>query len=141
MDYKIGVIAGAFDTIHPGYIKMFKEASNNCNRLFVCLHNDPSNERPQKMKPVLSVEERIEILNAIKGVYYVVPYNTEAELYLYLKENKFDVRFLGDDYINKPFTGDDLNIPIHYITRNHDWSTTKYKKLIYESVREYSIQR
>ena len=47
---------------------------------------------------------------------------------------KFDVRFLGDDYKNKPFTGDDLKIPIHYLSRDHGWSTTKFKNLIAKSI-------
>jgi len=120
MNKKIGVIAGAFDVLHPGYVKMFKEASVNCDQLFVLLHNDPSIERSHKLKPILSIDERIEMLNMIKGVYYVLPYNTENELYAYLKENDIDVRFMGDDYIGKPFTGDDLNIPIHW---DRDWET------------------
>ena len=41
-----------------------------------------------------------------------------------------DVRFLGDDYQGKEFTGMELNIPIHYLDRSHGWSTTKYKELI-----------
>ena len=56
-----------------------------------------------------------------------------------LKYGNYDVRFLGDDYVNKSFTGDDLPIEIHYINRDHGWSTTKYKQLIAESV--YEVQR
>ena len=36
-----GVIAGAFDVIHPGYIEMFSEMSKNCDCLIVLLHIDP----------------------------------------------------------------------------------------------------
>ena len=46
-----------------------------------------------------------------------------------------DVRFLGDDYIENPFTGDDLDISIHYLNRDHGWSTTKYKQLIAASLK------
>jgi hypothetical protein len=53
-----------------------------------------------------------------------------------LHDGNFDVRFLGDDYIDKPFTGDDLDIPIHYLNRDHGWSTTKYKQLIANSLNE-----
>ena len=28
-----GVVAGAFDVYHPGYVKMLKEAKENCNVL------------------------------------------------------------------------------------------------------------
>ena len=47
---------------------------------------------------------------------------------------EFDIRFLGDDYINKPFTGDELKIEIYTINRDHGWSTTKFKQLIAESI-------
>ena len=43
---------------------------------------------------------------------------------------KPDVRILGEDYLGKPFTGDDLDIKVIYTTRSHEWSTTKIKDLI-----------
>lgn len=130
----IGVIAGNFDVIHPGYIKMFNECARNCRYFIVFLHEDPTIERPDKCKPILSVDERLEILTSLKMIDKVVCYKTESELYKLLKEYKPDVRFLGDDYRNKSFTGDDLNIPIHFIDRSHGWSTTKFKQLIANSM-------
>lgn len=130
---KKGVIAGNFDVIHPGYIAMFKEMKKNCTCLIVLLHTDPSIERPQKLQPILSSKERKEILESLVYVDDVIRYTYEEQLYHLLKEGEFDVRFLGDDYVNKPFTGDDLKIPIHYMNRDHGWSTTKFKKLISES--------
>ena len=133
---KKGIIAGNFDVIHPGYIKMFNETMKHCDQLFVALHVDPSLERPEKIKPILSVEDRIEILLSLNSIYYVVPYNNEEELFLYLKENNWDIRFLGDDYKNRTdYTGYGLNIPIHYLDRSHGWSTTKFKKLISKSIK------
>ena len=133
---KKGIIAGNFDVIHPGYIKMFNETMKHCDQLFVALHVDPSLERPEKIKPILSVEDRIEILLSLNSIYYVVPYNNEEELFLYLKENDWDIRFLGDDYKDRTdYTGYGLNIPIHYLDRSHGWSTTKFKKLISKSIK------
>ena len=111
---KKGVIAGNFDVMHPGYIKMFKEAAANCDCLVVLLHDDPSVERPEKLKPILSVGERTEMLLELKSVCDVLPYTYEESLLELLKIGEFDIRFLGDDYINKPFTGDHLKIEIHY---------------------------
>jgi glycerol-3-phosphate cytidylyltransferase len=132
---RIGVIAGNFDVIHPGYIHMFNECKKYCNYLIVLLHEDPTNERPEKLKPILSVEERLLILYSLKQVNLVMTYKTEAELYDILDEMNPDVRFLGDDYIGKPFTGNDLDTPIHYLNRDHGWSTTKYKQLIANSLK------
>ena len=128
-----GVIAGSFDVIHPGYVKIFKEMADNCDCVIVLLHTDPSIERPNKLKPILSSDDRKEILLSLKYVDDVIRYTYEEQLYDLLKIGEFDVRFLGDDYKNKPFTGDDLKIPIHYLNRDHGWSTTKFKQLIAES--------
>lgn len=131
---KIGIIAGNFDVIHPGYIAMFKECKHYCDELIVMLHRDPSVERPEKMRPILSASERREMLLSLEYVDEVIAYDTESNLYTYLRGIQPDVRFLGDDYIGKPFTGDDLGIPIHYLNRDHGWSTTKYKQLIAQSL-------
>ena len=128
-----GVIAGNFDVLHPGYIAMFKEMKEHCDCLIILLHTDPSIERPHKLKPILSPDERKEMLESIKYVDDVIRYTYEEQLLDLLKLGEFDLRFLGDDYINKPFTGDNLKIPIHYMNRDHGWSTTKFKQLIAES--------
>lgn len=133
-----GVIAGNFDVIHPGYIKMFKECAENCDCLIVLLHTDPSIERPYKLKPILTVEERKEMLYELKSICDIFTYTYEEQLLDLLKLGEFSVRFLGDDYKGKPFTGDYLNIPIHYLDRSHGWSTTKFKKLISESYEKIS---
>ena len=129
-----GVITGNFDVIHPGYIKMFTEMKKNCVVLVVLLHTDPSIERPHKLKPILSSDERKEMLLELKSVCDVIRYTYEEQLYDLLKVGEFDIRFLGDDYTNKPFTGDTLKIPIHYLSRDHGWSTTKFKTLIAKSI-------
>ena len=133
-----GVVAGAFDVYHPGYVKMLKEAKENCNVLIVLLHTDPSIERPEKLRPILSPAARKEMLESIKYVDEVIRYTYEEQLLDLLKIGEFDIRFLGDDYKNKPFTGDNLNIAIHWIDRSHGWSTTKYKQMLIES---YGIQK
>ena len=125
-----GVIAGNFDVIHPGYIHLFNECKEHCNTLLLLLHEDPSIERKQKLKPILTLEERILILSSLRQVDEIISYKTEAELLVLLKSQTIDVRFLGDDYQGKEFTGMELNIPIHYLDRSHGWSTTKYKELL-----------
>ena len=131
---KKGFIAGNFDVIHPGYIKMFKECYTNCDHFTVLLHSDPSIERPEKLKPILTLEERIEVLSSIKYIHDIQSYIYESELYELIIRGEYSVRFLGDDYRGKSFTGDDLNISIHYLNRDHGWSTTKFKNLIAKTI-------
>tara|TARA_B100001750_G_scaffold238134_1_gene244230 strand:- start:52 stop:468 length:417 start_codon:yes stop_codon:yes gene_type:complete len=128
-----GVIAGNFDVIHPGYIHLFNQCKEHCNKLLVFLHEDPSIEREHKLRPILTLDERILILSSLKQIDEIISYKTEAELLKLLKSHQIDIRFLGDDYQGKVFTGMELNIPIHYLDRSHGWSTTKYKELIAKS--------
>ena len=131
---KKGFVAGNFDVIHPGYIKMFNECKTNCDHFTILLHSDPSIERPEKLKPILTLDERIEVLSSIKYIDDIKSYTYERELYELIIKGKNSVRFLGDDYRNKSFTGDDLNIYIHYLDRDHGWSTTKFKNLIAKTI-------
>ena len=126
-------IAGNFDVIHPGYIKTFKECKENCDHFTILLHTDPTIERPNKLKPRLSVDERIEVLSWIKFIDDIKVYTYEKDLIELIKNNRFDKRFLGDDYMNKDYTGSNLNIPVIYISRDHGWSTNRFKKMINES--------
>lgn len=134
----VGFVAGAFDVIHPGYIHMFKEAKEYCDFLIVGLHKDP--ESNGKLKPVLSTEDREDILASLRFVDAVLVYEGEDGLYELIKKTDPDVRFLGDDYKGKKFTGEDLNIQTVYLSRDHGWSTTKFKTLIHEQINGKDLQ-
>ena len=132
--YNTGIIAGNFDVIHPGYIKMFKECKTYCKQLIVLLHIDPSIERPEKLKPILTKQERTEILTSIKFINGIAYYTYEKELVDLIERLSPDIRFLGDDYRGKTYTGFELDVPVHYLNRDHGWSTTKFKKLIADTL-------
>ena len=125
-----GFTAGNFDILHPGYIKTFKVAKDHCDRFLVFLQRDPSAYRRSKYKPIIPLYDRYETLMAIRYVDDVYTYQSEEELYDLIKFWKPQIRILGEDYIGKPFTGDDLPPKVIYTTRSHDWSTTKLKDLI-----------
>ena len=127
----VGMVAGNFDLLHPGYIITFEEAKKHCDRFLVFLLIDPSLHRKSKYKPVISLYDRYKALMAIRYVDEVYTYQTEEELYELIKFWKPDIRILGEDYIEKKsFTGDDLPPKIIYTSRSHGWSTTKLKDLI-----------
>ena len=89
---RIGVIAGNFDVIHPGYVKMFKECQQNCDQLIILLHDDPTLERPEKLKPILTTDERREMLDYVVKGCMILTYNTEAELKFLIQSIRFLIR-------------------------------------------------
>ena len=131
---KRGIVAGAFDIIHPGYIKLFKEAKCYCNHLTIALHDDPSKERPYKLTPIQTMEERKEILESIIYIDDIVVYQKEETFLKYLKD--YDVRFLGDDYMDGSYSGKEIPIDIVWLDRKHNYSTTKLKQQIHDSILE-----
>ena len=131
--YNIGFTCSCFDLLHAGHITMLQEAKSICEYLIVGLQVDPTIDRPEKNKPIQSLMERQIQLNAVKYVDEVIIYHTEHELIELLKSLPIDVRIVGADYINKYFTGSDLEIDIYYNKREHNWSTTRLKKLILDN--------
>ena len=127
----MGFTCSCFDLLHAGHILMLEDAKRQCDKLIVGLQTDPTIDRPDtKNKPIQSLEERRIQLQAVKYVDEVFTYDTEKDLYKKLSDIKPDVRILGSDYIGKSFTGDDLDIEIHYHDRNHNYSTTNLRKNI-----------
>jgi len=127
---KIGFTAGNFDLLHPGYIYTFETAKQHCDYFMVFLQIDPSETRFTKYKPVIPLYERYKTLMAIRYVDEVVTYQTEEDLIKLIEFYKPEIRILGDDYIGKRFSGDNLSPEVIYTTRAHGWSTTKLKDLI-----------
>ena len=128
----IGFTCSSFDLLHAGHIIMLQDAKQQCDKLIVGLQTDPSIDRPlTKNTPIQTLEERKIQLEAVRYIDDIYVYDTEDSLIDLLKLVKPDVRILGSDYEGKPFTGDFLNIPIHYHERNHDYSSTNLRKMIY----------
>ena len=128
---KIGFTCSCFDLLHAGHILMLKDAKEQCDKLIVGLQTDPTLDRPEKNKPIQSFEERKIQLEAVKYVDEVMIYKTENELYQLLKLLRPNIRILGSDYEDgRLFTGWELNIPIYYHKRDHDYSTSSLREKI-----------
>lgn len=133
---KVGFTAGAFDLCHAGHMLMFEEAKTVCDYLIVALHSDPALDRPNtKNRPIMSIEERQIILKGIKYIDEILVYHTEADLLALLTENRLgiDIRILGTEYREKPFTGKDLPMPVYFNSRDHGYSTTELRRRVYDA--------
>lgn len=130
---KIGFTCGAFDLTHAGHYLMFKECREQCDYLIVGLQTDPSIDRKNKNKPVQSLIERKIQLNSCRYIDKILIYKTEEDLIKLLKKIKPDIRFVGVDWKGKDFTGKDLPIKIVYNSRNHKYSSSRLRQLVYKA--------
>jgi hypothetical protein len=81
----------------------------------------------------IELKERKEILKAIRYVDDIIVYQVEDTFLSYLCG--YNIRFLGDDYINGSYTGKDNPINIVFVDRSHDYSTTELKRKIAKSLK------
>ena len=125
---KIGFVASCFDLLHAGHCLMLKDAKEHCDYLVAGLQVDPSIDRPEKNKPILSLEERRILLQSNKYVDEIIIYHTERNLEDLLEKLLPDVRILGSDYIGKVATGTLYSKEVYYHERNHDYSSTNIRK-------------
>lgn len=152
MKFKYGVTFSAFDLLHAGHILLFQEAKKHCNYLIVGLQDDPSVDNhinihyrgKLKNKPVMSLEERKVILESIKYIDEIFIYRDEEDLYRNIKrlakEGKYQIRFIGDDYRGRHYTGDDVPHEIYYINRDHGYSTSELRTRVYEAEKRRLIE-
>lgn len=130
----IGITFSCFDLCHAGHVLMLEEAKTQCEWLVVGLQSDPTIDRPFKNKPAQSLYERYLQLKACKYVDEIIPYNTEKEIELILQTRHFDVRIIGEDYINKEIIGkkicEERGIRIYYNSRQHNLSTSELRQRI-----------
>jgi glycerol-3-phosphate cytidylyltransferase len=138
----IGVTYSCWDLLHAGHNIFLADCKSKCDILVVGLQTDPTLDRPEKNHPIQTLEEREIQVRSCRYVDYYFIYDTEASLYTSLLELKPNTRFLGDDYVDKRFTGDDLkNISIEYHKRSeHLYSTTALRKRIYEAEKQKVIK-
>ena len=130
---KVGFTCGSFDLLHAGHAMMLQEAKSYCDYLIVAVQSDPTLDRESKNKPIQSYEERITMVQAIRYVDETVFYDTEKDLYELLKRIRPDIRIIGADWQGKKYTGDDLNIPVIFNSRNHGFSTSELRRRVAEA--------
>jgi glycerol-3-phosphate cytidylyltransferase len=123
----VGFTCGSFDLLHAGHALMLEEAKSHCDRLVVGLQSDPTLDRPEKNRPILSIDERLIMLKSVKWVDEIRMYESESDLISLLKSLKPDVRIVGSDWKGKLFTGYDLPIRVVFNTRDHSYSTSSLR--------------
>lgn len=134
-----GFACGVFDLYHPGHVLMLQECKKYCDHLTVALNTAEDFDQkinPGKRKPLFSVAERKMVLASVRFVDEVIEYNSEDRLTQIMREGDFQIRFLGDDYKGRPITAPDAIQKIHYLDRNHGYSTTSILDRIKERLNE-----
>jgi glycerol-3-phosphate cytidylyltransferase len=130
---KIGFACSCFDILHCGHAIMLKDCKSKCDTLVIALQTDPTLDRKDKNTPIQLMEERKIMVESIRYVDEVIEYATEEDLLNILHKLQPDVRIIGTDWKSKKYTGYEIDIPIHWHIRDHEWSTSGLRRRIAEA--------
>lgn len=99
--YKIGFLCGFFDPLHDGHIDIMRQAKEMCEHLIVAVGTDEFMMQRKHRETVLSYEQRVEIVSAIRYVDQVVPEIDLDKMKAYYQYH-FDVMIAGEDHVSEP---------------------------------------
>ena len=69
---KIGYTTGVFDLFHVGHLEILRKAKENCDYLIVGVSTDELVQEYKNKRPIITFDQRIEIIKSIKYVDEVV---------------------------------------------------------------------
>jgi glycerol-3-phosphate cytidylyltransferase len=96
----IGYTSGVYDLFHIGHLNLFKNAKGMCDKLVVGVTTDELSLYKGK-QPLISFEDRVDIVRSIRYVDAVVPQESMDKVEM-CKKIKASVLFVGDDWYNTP---------------------------------------
>lgn len=125
---KIVFTNGCFDLVHAGHISSFRQAKNFGDILVVGVNSDDSIRRLKgEARPIVSLENRMKLLEALEMVDFVIPFYEDTPQKL-IQDIVPDVLVKGKDWEGKTVAGADF-IKMHggevrFIDLEHGLSTT-----------------
>lgn len=99
--FKIGYTTGVFDMFHIGHLNILKRAKELCDYLIVGVTTDQLCFERKKKYPIISQEERKEIVSAIRYVDKAI-FQEDMDKVKEVERFSCDVVFVGSDWEGTP---------------------------------------
>lgn len=97
----VGYVPGAWDMFHVGHLNIIKHARPSCDWLIAGVVTDESVVRVKGHEPMIPLEDRLEVVRAIRLVDEVVVDDSTDKAQMW-ERLRFDVIFKGDDWQGTP---------------------------------------
>jgi glycerol-3-phosphate cytidylyltransferase len=94
---RVGYAPGVYDLFHVGHLNMLRNATKFCDYLIAGVVSDEMAQRNKGNRPVVPLEERLEIVSSIRFVDEAVAEDVPHKLEMW-ERLRFDVIVKGDDW-------------------------------------------
>ncbi|MDX7950661.1 bifunctional D-glycero-beta-D-manno-heptose-7-phosphate kinase/D-glycero-beta-D-manno-heptose 1-phosphate adenylyltransferase HldE [Lichenihabitans sp. Uapishka_5] len=106
--HRVGFTNGCFDILHPGHVRLLREAASRCDRLVVGLNTDASVRRLKgPTRPVQGQDARTTVMAALGCVDAVVLFDEDTP-YELIRALEPDLLVKGADYREDQVVGADF---------------------------------
>jgi len=135
------MVGGTFDLMHPGHIYYLKEAAKR-GLVYAVVATDENVMRIKGKKPILTQEERLEVVSAIKYVYKAL-IGDEKDFIKPIEEVKPDLILLGpdqpidEDYIVKEAARRGVKVEVERLPKRVGSENASTSKIIREIIKRY----
>jgi glycerol-3-phosphate cytidylyltransferase len=143
MGLRIGYAPGVYDLFHIGHLNILKHAKGGCDYLIAGVVSDEMAERAKGARPVVPLNERMEIVSHISYVDAVHAETLPNKIDTW-REVGFNVIFKGDDWRGTP-KGDQLEsdfsavgVEVVYFPYTAHTSSTLLRRFLDQGVAEAS---
>lgn len=116
---------GCFDILHPGHIELFKVAKSLGDYLVVGIDTDEKVKNDKGVdRPINSLFFRKTMLESIKYIDLVLPFDSKTELEQLIQLYSPDVLLVGGDWRNANVVGKQYAKEVRFFNRINNYSTT-----------------
>jgi glycerol-3-phosphate cytidylyltransferase len=134
-DRRVGYVPGVFDLFHVGHVNVLRNARQFCDHLIAGVVSDELAMRNKGIRPVVPLEERLEIVRSIRFVDEAVTEDVPHKLEMW-ERLRFDVIVKGDDWKGTD-RGDKLEsdfaavgVEVAYVPYTKRTSSTMLRRLL-----------
>lgn len=129
----VGYTQGTYDMFHIGHLNLLRHAKEKCDYLIVGINADELVQAYKNKTAIVPLEERMEIIAALKYVDKVVPCYT-LDKKVAFKNNHFDKLFIGSDWKGNPRWAEtekemaELGVSLEFLPYTQNTSSTMLRE-------------
>ena len=97
----VGYTTGVYDMFHIGHLNILRRAKEQCDFLIVGVSTDELVQKEKNKTPIISFQERVEIITELRCVDMVVAQHNKDKLQAW-GQYHFDKMFVGSDWKGTP---------------------------------------